>query len=136
MKFISKLIVICILFASSFQLCFSQDSVLASDSALALQTVPVYQGVDEFSAKIEKIRNEEGREPLGLVLCGGSARAFCHVGVLKALEENDIVPDFIIANSMGAVIGMLYAYGFSPERIEQVISEINISQIYISLNRL
>ena len=61
---------------------------------------------------------------------GGSARAFCHVGVLKALEENDIVPDFIIANSMGAVIGMLYAYGFSPQKIEAVISEININSFF------
>ena len=71
-------------------------------------------------AKINKIRNEEGREPLCLVMCGGSARAFCHVGVLKAMEQNNIVPDFIIANSMGSVIGMLYAYGFSPEKIEEI----------------
>ncbi len=105
--------------------CFSQDT-----SDIALQTIPIYEGVDEFSAKIEKIRQEEGREPLGLVLCGGSARAFCHVGVLKALEENDLVPDFIIANSMGAVIGMLYAYGFSPQKIEEIISEININSYF------
>ena len=105
--------------------CFSQNI-----SDIALQTIPIYEGVDEFSAKIDKIRQEEGREPLGLVLCGGSARAFCHVGVLKALEENDIVPDFIIANSMGAVIGMLYAYGFSPQKIEQIISEININSYF------
>ncbi len=110
--------------------CFSQNSVLDYDSALAFQTVPVYEGVEEFSAKIQTIREEKGREPLGLVLCGGSARAFCHVGVLKALEENDVVPDFIIANSMGAVIGMLYAYGFSPQKIEEVISEININSFF------
>lgn len=105
-------------------------SVLDPQSELALQSVPIYEGVEEFSAKIEKIREEKGREPLGLVLCGGSARAFCHVGVLKAMEENDLVPDFIIANSMGAVIGMLYAYGFSPQKIEEIISQININSYF------
>ena len=109
--------------------CFGQ-TVLDPESELALQTVPVYEGVEEFEAKIEQIRQEKGREPLGLVLCGGSARAFCHVGVLKALEENDIVPDFIIANSMGAVIGMLYAYGFSPQKIEQIMSQVNINSYF------
>ncbi|MBP5602626.1 MAG: patatin-like phospholipase family protein [Treponema sp.] len=118
-----------VLFAGAFS-AWSQNTVLSPDSALALQTVPVYEGVEEFEAKIQKIREEEGREPLGLVLCGGSARAFCHIGVLKAMEENDIVPDFIIANSMGAVIGMLYAYGFSPQKIEEIISEININSYF------
>ena len=129
-------LVFAILFTTSILPCFSQAleqesvSVLDLSSELALQTVPIYEGVDEFSAKVEKIREEQGREPLGLVLCGGSARAFCHVGVLKALEQNDVVPDFIIANSMGAVIGMLYAYGFSPEKIEEIISEVNINSYF------
>lgn len=108
----------------------AQNYSLSPDSALALQTVPVYEGVEEFEAKIQKIREEKGREPLGLVLCGGSARAFCHVGVLKAMEQNDVVPDFIVANSMGSVIGMLYAYGFSPDKIEEIISQININSYF------
>lgn len=103
---------------------------LDPDSKIAQQTVPFYEGVDSFREKIEKIRKEEGREPLGLVLCGGSARAFCHVGALKAMEENGIVPDFIIANSMGAIIGSLYAYGFSPEKIEEVLEKISLSQYF------
>lgn len=110
---------------------FGQNSTsIDPDSALALQTVPFYEGIDSFESKIQKIRDEEGREPLCLVLCGGSARAFCHTGVLRAMEENDIVPDFIVANSMGAVIGMLYAYGFSPQKIEDIISEINLSSYF------
>lgn len=106
--------------------CFSLDPA----SPLALQTIPIYEGVDQFEQKIQKIRDEEGREPLCLVLCGGSARAFCHTGVLRAMEEQDIVPDFIVANSMGAVIGMLYAYGFSPQKIEELISKINLSSYF------
>ena len=118
-----------ILLAAVSNPCFSQSS-LDPDSELVLQTVPIYEGVEEFQAKLDRIRQEEGREPLGLVLCGGSARAFCHVGVLKALEENDIVPDFIIANSMGAVIGMLYAYGFSPQKIEEMMTDVNINSYF------
>ena len=108
--------------------CFCLD--LDPDSPLALQTVPIYEGIDQLEQKIQKIRDEEDREPLCLVLCGGSARAFCHTGVLRAMEEQDIVPDFIVANSMGAVIGMLYAYGFSPQKIEDLISKINLSSYF------
>ncbi len=105
-------------------------TILDPASTLALQTLPFYEGIDDFENKIQKIRDEEGREPLCLVLCGGSARAFCHTGVLRAMEEQDIVPDFIVANSMGAVIGMLYAYGFSPRKIEDLISKINLSSYF------
>jgi len=130
MKKISLLLIALSLAAT---LCFGQEekkSVLDPESFLALQDVPFLEGIDDFEAKVQKIRDEEGREPLCLVMCGGSARAFCHVGMLKALEENDIVPDFIIANSMGAVIGTLYAYGFSPEKIEDMISRINLSSYF------
>ena len=67
---------------------------------------------------------------MGLVLCGGSARAFAHIGTLKALEENNVTPDFIVANSMGAIIGMFYAYGFSPDKIAEVISNISLTQYF------
>lgn len=99
-------------------------------SPLALQDVPLYEGIDEFEAKLDKIRNEEGREPLGLVLCGGSARAFAHIGVLRAFEEQGVVPDFIVANSMGAIIGMFYAYGFSPDKIEEIVTNLNLSSYF------
>ncbi len=123
---------LCILVVSGLTapLSAQNSTVIDPDSSLALQTVPFYEGIDVFEQKIQKIRDEEGREPLCLVLCGGSARAFCHTGVLRAMEEQDIVPDFIVANSMGAVIGMLYAYGFSPQKIEDLISKINLSSYF------
>ena len=107
-----------------------QNLMFDPDSPYLLQDVPIYQGVDEFQLRLDKVRSEENREPLGLVLCGGSARAYAHMGVLKALEENKITPDFIIANSMGAIIGMLYAYGFSPEKIAQMIGDIELTQFF------
>lgn len=63
-------------------------------------------------------------QKVGLVLSGGGATGFAHIGVLKALEENDIPIDFITGTSAGALIGGLYVSGYSPEQIEQfVLSE-------------
>ena len=59
-----------------------------------------------------------------MVLSGGGASALAHVGVLKALEENGIPIDYIAGSSAGALIGSMYACGYSPKQIEQfVLSE-------------
>jgi NTE family protein len=57
-------------------------------------------------------------QKVALVLSGGGAKATAHIGVLKALEENKIPVDYIIGNSMGALIAGLYASGYSPGQIE------------------
>jgi NTE family protein len=57
-------------------------------------------------------------QKVGLVLSGGGAKGITHVGVLKALEENNIPIDYIAGTSMGAVVGGLYACGYTPEEIE------------------
>lgn len=84
---------------------------------------PISIGGEAFAARLEAVR-ASGREPLGLVLAGGSARAFAHIGVLRALEKAGIRPDFIVANSMGAVVGMLYAAGMSPDTIAEVVGAV------------
>lgn len=56
---------------------------------------------------------------MGLVLSGGGSVGVAHVGVLKALEENNIPIDYITGTSMGAIVGGLYASGYSPSEIEQ-----------------
>lgn len=64
------------------------------------------------------------QQKIGLVLSGGGATGIAHVGVLKALEENNIPIDFITGTSAGALVGSLYAAGYSPEEIEAfVLSE-------------
>lgn len=57
---------------------------------------------------------------MGLVLSGGGAAGFCHIGIIKALEENNIPIDYITGTSSGALVGSLYAAGFSPEQIESM----------------
>lgn len=57
-------------------------------------------------------------QKVGVVLSGGGAAAMAHVGFLKVLEENGIPIDYIVGNSMGALVGGLYAAGYSPEEME------------------
>ena len=59
-------------------------------------------------------------QEVGIVLSGGGAKGLAHIGVLKALEENDIPVDYITGTSMGAVVGAFYAAGYSPEEIEEL----------------
>ena len=57
------------------------------------------------------------RPRVGLVLSGGGAKGIAHIGVIKALEENDIPIDCVAGTSAGAIVGSLYACGWSPEEI-------------------
>ena len=61
-------------------------------------------------------------QKVGVVLSGGGAAGAAHVGVLKALEENEIPIDYIVGTSIGALVGGFYAAGYSPGQIEQIIS--------------
>ena len=61
------------------------------------------------------------QQKIGVVLSGGGATGLAHIGVLKALEENSIPIDYITGTSAGALVGSLYAAGYSPEQIEAYI---------------
>ncbi|WP_426489608.1 patatin-like phospholipase family protein [Hymenobacter sp. 102] len=65
-----------------------------------------------FTAQAQKV---------GLVLSGGGAKGLAHVGVLRVLEENRIPIDYIVGTSMGAIVGGMYAAGYSPREIEEII---------------
>ena len=59
---------------------------------------------------------------VGLVLSGGGARGFAHLGVIQALNEAGIVPDVISGTSAGALAGVLYADGYKPKEILKFMS--------------
>ncbi len=69
---------------------------------------------------IEKLSSPTKRPTIGLVLSGGGAKGFAHIGVLKYLKKAGIKPDYIAGTSMGSIIGALYAIGYSPEEIEKL----------------
>ena len=70
------------------------------------------------------------RPRIGLVLSGGGARGFAHIGVLKVLEENNVPIDYIVGTSMGSIIGGLYAIGLSPQEIEQGVEGIAWDKVF------
>jgi NTE family protein len=64
---------------------------------------------------------EVSAQRVGLVLSGGGATGFAHIGVLKALEERGIPIDYITGTSAGALVGSMYAVGFSPQEMEAYV---------------
>lgn len=58
---------------------------------------------------------------VGVVLSGGGSGGLAHIGVLKALEENNIPVDFVTGTSIGSLIGAYYAIGYSPAQIEEIV---------------
>ncbi|MSQ59897.1 MAG: patatin-like phospholipase family protein [Betaproteobacteria bacterium] len=67
---------------------------------------------------------------IALVLGGGAAKGFAHIGVIKALESQGIFPDLVVGTSAGAVVGVLWASGydgFSLQRIAMEMKESNFS---------
>jgi NTE family protein len=57
---------------------------------------------------------------IGLALGGGAARGFAHVGVIQALEESGIRPDFVVGTSAGSLVAALYASGRGAHQLQQV----------------
>jgi len=56
-----------------------------------------------------------------VVLLGGGARGLAHIGFLHSLKENKIKIDLICGTSMGGIVGGLYAYGYEPEKLEEMV---------------
>ena len=57
---------------------------------------------------------------VALVLGGGGAKGFAHVGVFKALEDSGITPTLVVGTSVGSLVGSLYASGYTAAQLEQL----------------
>lgn len=66
--------------------------------------------------------NIRAEQKVGLVLSGGGARGIAHVGLIQALEDNDIPIDYIAGTSMGAIVSGLYAIGYSPAEMMELFN--------------
>lgn len=69
------------------------------------------------------------QKKVGLVLSGGGAKGFAHIGMLKVLDELNIHVDYVVGTSMGAVIGSLYAAGYTGQQIEDMFTSLNWEQL-------
>ncbi len=69
-------------------------------------------------------------QKVGLVLSGGGAKGITHIGIIRALEENNIPIDYIAGTSMGAIVGSMYAMGYSPDDMEKLLKSPDFKRWY------
>lgn len=90
-----------------------------------------YNKIDSLRKHSSRTQHDESRPidgKVGLVLAGGGAKGLYHIGVIKALEENSIPIDFVSGTSMGAIVGALYAAGYSTAEMEQIVATGEVEQ--------
>jgi NTE family protein len=94
--------------------CVEQPGNYSADDSPRFEPVPVLK---------------PGGQVVAIALGGGGARAFAAIGVLKALEAKGYVPDLIVGTSGGAIIGALYAAGYTPDEIEEIALETTLFEL-------
>ncbi len=67
---------------------------------------------------------------LGFALGSGGSRGVAHIGFLRAMEEANIVPDFISGCSMGSVVGSCYAKGYTTHFMEEIVKQLKFSDLF------
>lgn len=72
---------------------------------------------------------DKERPKVGLVLSGGGAKGLAHIGVLKVLEEEGVRVDYIAGTSMGAIVGGLYASGYTATELDSIFNSIDVSAL-------
>ena len=99
----------------------------------ACGTVPPHLPVDEPPPLVPEVAKPDSPAPVpikvAIALGGGAARGFAHVGAIKALEANGIVPDIVVGTSAGAIVGALYAAGIDIAQLEKIAFAIQESQL-------
>lgn len=85
---------------------------------------------DEFDRRPNIVPRKLVKRPrVALVLSGGGARGVAAIGVFKSFEKNNIPIDFIVGTSMGSILGGLYASGYSPMQLSQLVDSTNWEEV-------
>jgi NTE family protein len=101
-----------------------------------LTTSEVDEGeIHERKAPKTVVGKDSGQRKFALTLAGGGARGAAHVGVLKVLEREGIKPDFVCGNSVGAMIGGLYAAGVPVSELERLVLSKEFQKAFFPINR-
>ena len=72
---------------------------------------------------------DDSRPKVGLVLSGGGAKGLAHIGALKVIEEAGIEIDYIGGTSMGAIVGALYASGYSAQQLDSIFYALDLTEL-------
>jgi NTE family protein len=102
-------------------------SIYTCKMALLLFTIILLNSPKIYSQQVKQ--DSVRRKKIGLVLSGGGAKGFAHIGVLKVLEEAGIKIDYIGGTSMGAIIGGLYASGYNATQIDSIFQQTNFDEL-------
>lgn len=70
------------------------------------------------------------KKKLGFALGAGGSRGVAHIGFLRAMEEEGIVPDYVSGCSMGSVIGSCYAKGYTTKYMEEIVKKLKFSDLF------
>ena len=113
----------------NFSFAYSENIELKSREDVEIENIESQIKVLEDKIQtIKKLKNDKDRNDLkvALVLSGGGAKGYAHLGVLRVLEKEDIKIDYIAGTSIGALVGTLYSIGYSIDEIEKVLDNLNI----------
>lgn len=101
-----------------------------SHSVLAeqLTTNPPPVSLQEDS-RIALLKKNTEKPVVALVLGSGGARGYAHIGVLEALEQQGVKPDFIVGTSAGSIVGALYASGKTAEQLHQIALDLRVNDV-------
>lgn len=108
--------------------------------AVVLITAPLFYGQSKDTLKLQletkhlpfnlTIEVPVNLPKVGLALSGGGARALSHIGILKALEEENIPIDIIVGTSMGSIVGGLYSSGYSLYELDSIAMNTNWNELF------
>ncbi|WP_445733540.1 patatin-like phospholipase family protein [Mariniflexile sp.] len=82
-----------------------------------------------LSAKAQNNTPENSTPKIGLVLSGGGAKGLAHIGALKVIDSLGVKIDYVAGTSMGAIIGALYASGYSGKQLDSIFHEIDFDRL-------
>lgn len=85
-----------------------------------------------FITPVFSLQAQNKRPKVGVVLSGGGAKGYAHIGALKKMEEAGIKIDFIGGTSIGAIVGGLYASGYSADELEKIMYELDLTSMIMN----
>ncbi|MBK6634071.1 MAG: patatin-like phospholipase family protein [Chitinophagaceae bacterium] len=83
-----------------------------------------------FFVLVVSAQQTNPRPKIGLTLSGGGAKGLAHIGILKAIDSAGLTIDYITGTSMGAIVGALYAAGYSGNEIENLRNDIDFDVLF------
>ena len=114
---------------ASYVALFFQEKIGFILSGIFTSIWGLFLGVVFLFSFQNSFAQEQKRPKIGLVLSGGGAKGFAHIGVLNVIEEAGIKIDYIGGTSMGAVIGGLYASGYNATQIDSIFHKVNFDEL-------